>query len=515
MISSHQPPSRSKCTLVTLAHLLSNASYFVDSLESAQFGGLIVIVPSSIEALDQVIHSTGSQEELLTAETKLMEMSTSVPVYFLRESPNVLAIYNLVESSSSMSSINPSNLQESVVNSIQSEFYHVSVTSAVTAVVNPIVSVIEGASFAPTESSLPTLVVSAFYDSASLIPALSFGGDSNASGLIALLELARILFRLRSSINLPCKANVVFLASGGGKLNYWGTKKWIEEKLESHSVLSETLFTLSLESIGDRPNEGVLYMHTSKEPKVSSPSAAFFNALNSTGMTQLITKKISLSDDFLSWEHERFASRRLPAFTISSISHAKEPLRSSIFDTCSSLNVENLYKNIIRISEAVVSLLYDSPDALAKVSSIASKDSVRAYLKFACQTPRSQISLLTSNVGRPDFVSSLGDLFKKVTRSVTVYDFKMDKKSQSEFTLYEPTKATLNLYKAKSPLFELLLFLLICTYLAFLLFIIKVSHSALSYSSLTNLHLSLPFFLSSFHTVVQIYLLFLTRQLES
>lgn len=473
MISSDEPLSRSKCTVITLAHLLSNVSYFLESLESSQLGGLMVLVPSSLEGIDQL--GKNDLQGSLAAETKLSQVTTNIPVYFVRESSNVLTVFDAINSNALQS---PATLEEYFFNLIRSEFYHVAVTTATNAITSPIVSVVEGTSYSPSETSLPTLVISSFYDSSSAVPALSYGGDSNASGLIALLELARILFRLRSQTTSQAKVNVAFVTSGGGKLNYWGTKKWIEDKLDrqSHSLLSETIFTMSLESLGDRKNEQVLYMHTSKEPKPSSPSAKFFNYLNSTGKSQLITKKISLSDDFLSWEHERFASRRLPAFTISSLPNAKESLRSSIFDTCSSVNIDNLFKNIVRITEAVVSIVYDSPQVTAKVSTLASKDSVRAYLKFACQTPRSQVSLLSSNVGRPDFVSSLADVLKKVTRSVTLYDYKMDKKSQSEFTLYEPTKATLNLYRAKSPIFELLLFVVICIYLGFILMMIKVSN---------------------------------------
>lgn len=513
MISSHEPLSRSKCSLITLAHLLSNVSHYTDALESSQLGGLLVVVPSTLQNMNQA-----SQLNWLESEATLMQITTNVPVYFIRSSESVMKIYDAVYSGAQVPT---ASFQDSIVHSIQGEFYHVSVSTSIGAIASPIVSVIEGSSFTPSETSLPTLVISAFYDSTSVVPALSYGGDSNASGLIVLLEIARILFRLRSQTSTPCKVNVVFVTSGGGKLNYWGTKKWIEEKLErqSESLLSDTVFTLSLESLGDRYNEKVLYMHTSREPKASSSSAAFFTALNSTGASQLITKKISLSDDFLSWEHERFASRRLPAFTISSLSHGKH-VRSSIFDTCSSLNVDTLYHNSIRIAQSIATIVYGSSDVADKVASVASRDSIRAYVKFTCQSARSQVSLVTSNVGRPDFVSSLSDLLKKVTDSVTLYDFKMDRKSQSEFTLYEPIKATLYLYRAKSPLFEGLLLLCIAIYLALVYCIIKVSFICLFDHNLTNMSslLLLPplhCLFSPLVVVVQIHLLSTAEQVES
>jgi len=63
---------------------------------------------------------------------------------------------------------------------------------------------------------------------------LSYGADSNGSGAVALLELMRIFQRLFSSSNKP-EYNIAFLLSGSAKLNYFGTKKWLEEMRESSS----------------------------------------------------------------------------------------------------------------------------------------------------------------------------------------------------------------------------------------------------------------------------------------
>ncbi len=63
---------------------------------------------------------------------------------------------------------------------------------------------------------------------------LAFGGDSNASGVAALIELARLFSRLASQPgqNGLSRFNLVFAVTGGGKLNFLGSKKFLEDQLD-------------------------------------------------------------------------------------------------------------------------------------------------------------------------------------------------------------------------------------------------------------------------------------------
>ena len=66
-----------------------------------------------------------------------------------------------------------------------------------------------------------------------MLQRLSFGGDSNGSGVVALLEIARLFSKLYMSSRSHAKYNLLFLLSGGGKFNYQGTKRWIEDQLDT------------------------------------------------------------------------------------------------------------------------------------------------------------------------------------------------------------------------------------------------------------------------------------------
>lgn len=171
-----------------------------------------------------------------------------------------------------------------------------------------------------------------------------------------------------------CRYNLLFFASGGGKFNYQGTKRWLEDSLDhtgrrgsmwevpgdglvggafsggrgrgplipfphptDSSLLQDNVaFVLCLDTVGRGSH---LRLHVSKPPREGTLQHAFLRELEMVAAHQfpdvsfsMVHKKINLADDVLAWEHERFAIRRLPAFTLSHLESHRAGPRSSIMD---------------------------------------------------------------------------------------------------------------------------------------------------------------------------------------
>lgn len=61
---------------------------------------------------------------------------------------------------------------------------------------------------------------------------MSSGAESNGSGVSMLLEIARIFSALYSVGKSRPHYNMVFVLTGAGKLNYHGSKKWLEDQFD-------------------------------------------------------------------------------------------------------------------------------------------------------------------------------------------------------------------------------------------------------------------------------------------
>ena len=82
----------------------------------------------------------------------------------------------------------------------------------------------------------------------------------------------------------------MFLLASGGHFNYFGTKKWLEDHLDTSSsseLLSDVKFSICLDSLGNidvseaAAAKANLNMHVSKPPKEDSHAGKFLATLKS------------------------------------------------------------------------------------------------------------------------------------------------------------------------------------------------------------------------------------------
>ncbi|CAB4063682.1 unnamed protein product [Lepeophtheirus salmonis] len=390
-----------------------------NELIQAGIGGLLLVVPGG-DSLP------GNVDSVLQLEEHLLSTDVDIPIYFAPENEDLLRLmeeleregYQFVTSSSSNSKALP----------------------------NPGIVTLHGQlSGRGDEDSLPTILLVAHYDASGAAPGMSYGADSNGSGVTILMELARLWNKLYSSSRTHPGYNLVFLLSGGGKINFLGTKKWLEEHQDndlSSEILSNVAFVACLDTLGHE-EEGSLYFHVSKPPKEESLA---------------VHKKINLAEEILAWEHERFSIRRLQAFTLSSLaSHNRTRL----------------------IAEALACSIYGQLDCNGQLfggpTLSPNINSISTFMAYLASTSRATSQLVHSGKsnleGSPKVIQDMSEMLKSRSHNFKILISKRDKR-EAEFTFYDGASTTMNAYKVKPAVFDLFLTLSISAYLGLLYLIL-------------------------------------------
>ncbi|KAJ8933164.1 hypothetical protein NQ314_014171 [Rhamnusium bicolor] len=398
-------------------------------------GALLIMLPEDLSNL-----STEDRQHFLVLENALIAQEISIPVYFVHYS-------NTNDMSKSAA--------EAMFSSIAANGYQIVVSSSNPSIkTDAKVATVQGhlAGYS-ADGKISTIAIVAHYDSFGIAPDLSFGADSNGSGVVILLELVRLFSGLYSEVKTRGKYNIVFLLTGGGKINYQGSKKWLEDQLDAldGSIIQEASYVMCLDTLATSDS---IYMHVSKPPKEGSQAAMFFKELKaaSEGYPSVtadgVHKKINLADDILGWEHERYSIRRLPAFTLSTLRNHKDFQRSTILDTRENLNFDRLVRNTKIIAEA-----------LARHD--INTEHIEAWVDYLISQPRSP--QLLSNKDNT-LVTILKDTFNKYLRDVKI-SYAIPDKRDPDFQFYEVTRGMVNVYSVKPAVFDLVLTLAIILYL--------------------------------------------------
>ncbi|XP_029355604.1 BOS complex subunit ncln isoform X2 [Echeneis naucrates] len=469
-----------RCVIMRLADF-SYDKYQKALRQSA--GAVVITLPKNMSAVPQDI-----VQQFMELEPEMLATETIVPVYFAMEDDELLSIYTqTLTSSSSQGSLSAAEvlLHTATANGFQM------VTSGAQskAISDWAITSLEGRLAGVGGEDLPTIVVVAHYDSFGVAPWLSYGADSNGSGVSMLLELARLFSKLYTYKRTHAGYNLLFFVSGGGKFNYQGTKRWLEENLDhtDSSLLQDNVaFVLCLDTLG---NGDTLHLHVSKPPKEGTPQYALLKELEMVVSSQypevkfsMVHKKINLADDMLAWEHERFGIRRLPAFTLSHLPSHRLAQRSSIMDVRSvspssrhgageppagpHVDVKKLSRNTKVIAEALARVIYNLTEKGAPgdlqifTEQMVQEEQLSAVVDWLTAQPRAaQLVDKDSSV-----VSTLEYHLGRYLKDVKRHYVKADKRDP-EFVFYDQLKQTMNAYRVKPAIFDLLLAVCIAAYL--------------------------------------------------
>ncbi|XP_059950594.1 BOS complex subunit NCLN isoform X2 [Mesoplodon densirostris] len=462
-------------------------------------GAVVIILPRAMAAVPQDVI-----RQFMEIEPEMLAMETIVPVYFAVEDDALLSIYEQTQAASASqgsasaaegfgrscghttvperhSPSSPSDdtshghhdcvlLHTATANGFQM------VTSGVQskAVSDWLITSVEGRLTGLGGEDLPTIVIVAHYDAFGVAPWLSHGADSNGSGISVLLELTRLFSRLYTYKRTHAAYNLLFFASGGGKFNYQGTKRWLEDNLDhtDSSLLQDNVaFVLCLDTLGRGDS---LHLHVSKPPREGTLQHSFLRELETVAAHQfpevrfsMVHKKINLAEDILAWEHERFAIRRLPAFTLSHLESHRDGQRSSIMDVRSRVDSKTLTRNTRLIAEALTRVIYNltekgtPPDMPVFTEQMqVQREQLDSVMDWLTAQPRA--AQLVGKDGT--FLSTLQHHLSHYLKEVRPHHVKADKRDP-EFVFYDQLKQVMNAYRVKPAIFDLLLAVCIGAYL--------------------------------------------------
>lgn len=450
-------------------------------LMSQNVGALLILLPDNFKNI-----SIDDREHLYSLERELLLEETNVPVYFAYETEYLTNIYKDVKHLSTGDQA-PSAL-EALFSAASANGFQMVVTGPQSKPLPDFqITNIQGrlAGYG-IEEQLPNVVIVAHYDSFGIAPGLSEGADSNGSGVIALLELARLFSKLYTNSRTHAKYNLVFLLTGGGKLNYQGTKRWIEDTLESadNNQLLDVAYVLCLDTIG---SGNTLNLHVSKPPREDSAGGYFLKDMED--MTKIffpevsfkmVHKKINLAEDMLAWEHERFSIKRLPAFTFSKLESYKSTERVTVLDVKSLVDTAVLTRNIQILAETLARHLYNLTSQgqfrLFTDGLEVQEELVSAWLD--CLTSQPRATPLIAKEHR--LITTLEETLSRYLKDVKITGLKADKRDP-EFLFYDGAVYTMNAYSVKPAVFDLFLAVGIGAYLAVVYLIAQHFHFFLSF----------------------------------
>ncbi|KAL7226207.1 hypothetical protein ACSBR1_021356 [Camellia fascicularis] len=432
-------------------------------------GGLIFLLPRMFspenkDSMDEGDQNFGKEMKdiLVELERLLIHANIPYPVYFAFEDDNIIAV---------LADVKKNDVTGQPATATTGGYKLVVSAPEPRKLASPTITNIQG--WLPglkadgDSNQLPTIAIVASYDTFGAAPALSVGSDSNGSGVVVLLEIARLFSHLYSNPRTRGRYNLLFGLTSGGPYNYNGTHKWLRS---FDQRLRESIdYAICLNSIGSWDNE--MWIHVSKPAEnayIKQIFEGFSNVAEELGLqVGLKHKKINISNTRVAWEHEQFSRLRVTAATLSELSVAPELLESTggLFDNRHFVNEAAIVRSVKLVAESLARHIYGQQGKNIKIfadnSSYAVNPSyIVSWLDLLSRTPRVA-----------PFLSKNDPLIMALKKELA--DHTVDVNLQHEvldgmFTFYDSTRSRLNIYQVASVTFDLLLLLVLGSYLIIL-----------------------------------------------
>eukprot|EP00761_Pharyngomonas_kirbyi_P001409 gb/GECH01001413.1/.p1 GENE.gb/GECH01001413.1/~~gb/GECH01001413.1/.p1 ORF type:complete len:594 (+),score=143.80 gb/GECH01001413.1/:1-1782(+) len=464
--------------VVIEAAQMTGSHVFSDLLSRQGVMGVLVILPSPEKSsTSHVKENSGetntwshvNQTAFMEAERYLAEHRTDIPVYFAFDSKNMRQVYSSLQK---MTSTTQYSFQF-VVNARDASLKSKTILQNIEGVL-PLSD--------ETNAPKPSIALVAHYDTLGVAPTAVRGIDDNGSGVVAVLELAHMFHKLHETSNgaFASPYHLVFLLTGGGRLNYAGAQHWtrggsrrsngggdddVSEMSPFEQGLAENVaFALCLEALsGDH-----LYLHVSQKTK-DEDILRLYQQFRSTAEFMNIPfdvklKKLDISRSEMNWEHEAFLHNGIAAATLS---HQSKPWpqlsRSSLIDQ--KLNLSLVDRNIRFIAESLSNFMFEAKDDRISVflGNLAPRhEFMAAWFRTLGNVSRAAPYNDELPVSSKTLVSSLSKtLAKYLGESVSISDFEYPNKMK----FYGNAEMKMTVFKSRPFSFEILLMIPIAAYL--------------------------------------------------
>jgi len=424
--------------LVTMEQLTLE---ILESIRMRHAPALLVVLPRDFSTISEEV-----LEEWKEIEQNLLKGEITMAVWFTFDSPDVQNIISVLERVEDKYHLSGSETSRQIG--------RVSLTN--------FLGSIRGHGHAPTDR-LKNILLVANYDTYAAVPTLAFGANDNASGLVALLQLAAIFNRLYSQKSTHGSYNIVFLVTGAGRFNFQGTRTWLENADATTSGILENIdLVLCLDRLGIGNK---LHLHLPKT--FSDDYKKLLQTFQDTAKKfdipfHLNFIKRSGTGGINEWQHELLA--RKPIFP-ATLSGSGEPnilhSESSMFDRPELIDLPILVRNIKFITEVLCRYAYGHLDesnfeVLTGQYSV-NEEFVKHWINYFGTTPR-----MSPYLGDSSLLDMLNQVLTQYTQDVMKHNFKLE---MSFTKFYSSTAVEFSAYRVKNFWFDITLSLIVFVYL--------------------------------------------------